>query len=235
MPGRDFNPQTGAQWFSGENDGATFRFFRKPGVATGRVLDLSGTPVPGLDLYLFGNCYVYCGETTTDAAGRYRFDGLVPWTRYRLEFSNVDPDEHEFIATEGTLIRPRPRMNDAAAVGRLHLVAKRRQARRRRLAKDDIGVAKIRVAVRDLGTGNGCEPAGGWGAYRLVAASATDPGARRTDWRFKRASAAGAVRRLAGRGRHGRPAQRRAPSVARRHRPALIPAGEVVSRSDTPA
>lgn len=191
MSGRDFNPQTGAQWFTGENDGATLRFFRKRGAVTGRVLDPAGAPLRGVFVILFGNCYVSCAEMTTDAAGRYRFDGLVPWTRYRIEFANTDLDDHEFMATEGTLTVPDRRMDDqvpSAAftwsrnAGRLVVGG---------FAKDDVGIAKVRVAVRNLASGKWLRARGRWGAFDLLAADVTEPGARRTDWRFKRRLAPG--------------------------------------------
>lgn len=186
MPGRDFVPQAGAHWFTGDNVGATFRFFRERGVATGRVLDVSGTPVPGLDVFLFGDCYVYCGETTTDAAGRYRFDALVPWTRYRIEYSSADLDDYDFMATEGTLTVPDRRMDDRAPAGAFTWSRNAGRLVVGGFAEDDVGIAKVRVAVRNLGSGKWLRTGGGWGAFDLLAAEVVDPGARRTDWRFKR-------------------------------------------------
>ena len=186
MPGRDFVPQTGAHWFTGDNVGATFRFFRERGAVTGRVLDLSGAPVPGLDLHLFGDCYVYCDETTTDAAGRYRFDDLVPWTGYRIEYSRADLDDYEFTATEGTLTVPDRRMNDRAPSGAFTWSRNAGKLVVGGFATDDVGVAKVRVAVRNLSTRQWLRAGGGWGDFDLLAAEAADPGSGRTKWRFKR-------------------------------------------------
>jgi len=58
-------------------------------------------------------------------------------------------------------------------------------------AKDDFGVLKVRIAVRDQGTDTWLQPDGSWGAYRPLRAYSTDPGARRTVWKFKRHFAPG--------------------------------------------
>ncbi len=52
-------------------------------------------------------------------------------------------------------------------------------------AKDDRGVARVKVAVRNIKTGRWLHRNGSWGRFELQLAETTDPGARRTDWRFK--------------------------------------------------
>ena len=110
----------------------------------------------------------------------------MPWTDYRIEFSSADLDDYEFTAIDGTLTVPDRRMKDrvpSAAftwsrnAGRLVVGG---------FAQDDVGVAKVRVAVRDLASGKWLRPDGRWGAFGLLAAEARDPGERRTDWKFKR-------------------------------------------------
>ena len=201
------------------------------GAIRGTVTDAGGAPLAGATVFVNGSDYL------TDSAGGYVVSMLQPrgyevtaaLAGYQWQMTNVTVAADTVTTVDFQLVvadaRPSVAFTWSRGDGRLVVGG---------YAKDDIGVQKIRVAVRDLGVANGCSRRAA-GVRTGGRCERDRPGCASYRLALQASLAAGAVRRLAGRGRHGRPAQRRPPSVARRHRPALIPAGEVVSRSDMPA
>lgn len=154
-------------------------------VLAGTVRDTGGRPIAGAFVEVDGD------GPLTDDAGRYLIGGLFLGARIDVTVSRAG-----YLVT--TVVTPLER----GTTNRLDVVLKPQVDRPPKAAytwsrrdgvlvvggyaNDDVGVKKVKVAVRRIRSGAWLRARGGWGAFELLAARVTDPGARRTDWKFKR-------------------------------------------------
>jgi hypothetical protein len=151
------------------------------GSVTGTVYTSRGTPAAAADMMFIwdvpgAGAYDYF---VTDAHGRYRVDGLFPGVQYTI----VSPDdEFVFAATDATITHdfvlradepPGGSITGADGTGRLKVSG---------WAHDDVGVAKVTVAIRNRATGRWLRTNGNWGAYQRHPVRMTKPGEPRTGW-----------------------------------------------------
>ncbi len=155
-----------------------------PGALDGAVTTAGGDAVRGATVAVPGN------STTTDDAGGYQLTGLAPGD-YTVTVTAAGYLTTNVTTTvQGGLLNPLD-VQLTAALDRAPLGYITWSRNDGRLvaggyAKDDVGVLKVRVAVRHQGTGTWLHPDGSWGDYRLLRAFAKTPGERRTVWKFKR-------------------------------------------------
>ncbi len=159
-----------------------------PGALDGAVTTASGSAVRGATVAVPGT------STTTDDAGGYQLTGLAPGV-YTVTVTAAGYLTTNVTTTvQGGLLNPLDIQLTALDRVPLGYITWSRNDGRLVVggyAKDDVGVLKVRVAVRDQNTDQWLHPDGSWGDYRPLRAFAKTPGARRTVWKFKRLLAPG--------------------------------------------
>lgn len=153
-----------------------------PGVLRGTVSTATGVPIDGASVTVGGSA------ATTDAAGTYRVTGLPPQD-YTVTVSSAGytPQTVSITLVGGTVNTLDLRLSAIDQLPSGQFAWSRNDGRLvvGGYATDDVGVARVGVAVRRISTGTWLHADGSWGGYQLLVATVARPGARRTDWRFR--------------------------------------------------